>query len=200
VIKVPLQTGLGTFEVNVSEFVQGLRAFVGVSLNKPARKALKTMIEEVDKDFELVTDVLTPLFAFNTASDFEQGWKPIFTRFKKHYLTRWHVLTTHCGIVSDQLKRMQKAHDWKRRVPFLRDAVTRLEDMGQRWMANDKKLHEAMSSFLTSVDQALTAVNKLHGTPAKAVARLQSVLHGSEKSLLTIRAYANELKRLSARL
>ena len=53
---------------------------------------------------------------------------------------------------------------------------------------------------MTSVDQALTAINQLHGTPAKAVAQLQAVLQGSEKSLLTIRDHANELKRLSAQL
>ena len=182
------------------EFVQEIRAFIGVSLDAPAREALKELIEEVDKDFKLVVEVLTPLFAINTASDFEEKWMPIFVQFKNHYLTSWKSLATSCGIVQDQLKRVQQAQNWKRYLPFLHDAVTRLEDMGQRWMANDQKLHEAMSRFMTSVDQALTAINQLHGTPAKAVAQLQAVLQGSEKSLQTIRDHANELKRLSAQL
>jgi hypothetical protein len=198
--KVSLKAGLVGFEVNISEFCQVLRDFLGASLDPQARHALKAMIQEVDKDFVLVVEVLTPLYAVNTVSDFRQRWPDIFENFKKHYFTQWGSLNTHCGIVSDQLRRIQQAHDWKRRIPLLRSAVNRLEEMGQRWMANDAKLSQAMHGFMESVNQAFTAVNKCHKTPAKALSEIDVVLQGTEKSLLKIKAYSNEIKGISAQL
>ena len=195
---VKLKAGVVDFDVNVAEFCAVVRNFVGVSLDAGARQALKAMIEEVDKDFELVVEVLIPLYAINTVDDFRTQWPGILQRFKTHYLTNWGMLTTHCGIVMDQLDRVRKAHRWKRRVPLLRGAVQNLEDMGGRWMANDQKLHEAMDAFMRAVDAALVAVNQHRGQPRRAVAELQRVLQGTEASLLKIKAYSNELKRISA--
>jgi hypothetical protein len=197
---VSLKAGVVGFEINISEFCQVIRDFVGASLDTEARQALKTMIDEVDKDFELVVEVVTPLYAINSVADFRQRWPEFLQDFKKQYLTQWGSLATHCGIVMDQLQRLQKAHNWKRRIPLLRDAVRRLDEMAQEWMANDAKLYESMNGFIASVNDAMMAVNKHHKTPAKALKKLEGVLQGTEKSLLKIKAYSNELKMISARL
>jgi len=198
--KVALETPLLSFEVDILELCQVLRDFVGVSLDADARKALKEMIVEVDKNFQLVVEVLTPLYAINTAADFRERWPELFRKFKTQYLSKWHSLSTRCGIVSQHLQRIQSAHDWKRRLPVLRNAVKRLDDIGDRWMANDAKLYEAMNGFMQSTNNALMSVNGHRSTPAKALKEIQAVLRGTEKTLLQIKAYSNELELISARL
>jgi hypothetical protein len=198
--KPSLNVGIGGFEVKVSEFAQVTREFLGLSINKKARLALKAMIKEVDRDFKLVAGVMTPFLEINTPADFRSSWPRRFARFKNYYAVQWDALGTRCDIVSDQLEKLKDAHNWKRHVPLLGRNVKRLEKMGERWMANDQKLYEAMNAFIDSVDAALTAVNRLEKTPSKAVDALHKALQGTERRLLTIRSYGNELKRLSAQL
>lgn len=199
-MKVSVEAGVVAFEVKLSEFVHVVRDFVGARLDKPAREAIKKMIEEVDKDFALVVGALTPLFAINTDADVRTVWRTAFQDFKTEYFTKWNSLATHCQIVSAELQRLQKAHDWKRRLPVLRKAVTGLETLGQRWMANDQELYTAMNAFMDSTNRALTEVNALSRTPAKALRKLRAVLRGTETGLLRIKAYSNELKQISAAL
>lgn len=196
---VSLRAGLFKFDVKISEFSQAVRDFAGASLDTKARDALKTMIAEVDKDFELVAEVMSPLYSINTVADFQRQWPQTFPDFTTRYLTSWHSLATHCGIVNDQLQRVQKSHNWKRRIPVLGEAVKRLEDMSSRWMGNDFELYRAMQEFMDSMHEALKAVDRCR-TPAKSVAKLKDILNGTERSLLSIKGYSNELKRLSATL
>jgi hypothetical protein len=198
-VSVSLQAGLIKFDVKISEFAQTVQDFVGASLDAKARDALKTMIAEVDKDFELVAEVMSPLYSINNVADFQRQWPQTFANFTARYLTSWHSLATHCGIVTAQLQRVQKAHNWKRRIPVLGDAVKRLEDMSSRWMGNDSELYTAMQEFMDSMHEALKDVNGCR-TPAKAVKKLKDTLNGTERSLLSIKGYSNELKRLSAAL
>jgi hypothetical protein len=113
---------------------------------------------------------------------------------------QWQSVSTHCGIVTNQLQRVQKAHDWKRRIPVLRNAVRRLDEMGQKWMANDARLYESMNDFMNSVNDAFGTINKRYKTPAKALGELQAILQGTETSLLKIKAYSNELKLISSKI
>jgi hypothetical protein len=198
--KVSLKAGIVGFEVDISEFFPVVRDLIDVKLDAKAQEALKTMIEEVDKNFKLIVEVLMPLYTINTVADFRQRWSEFLQNFKKQYLTQWELAKTRCGIVSDQLQRLHEAHNWKRRVPLIRNALRRLDEMGQRWMANDIKLYESMNGFMTSVNDALEIVNKHRKTPAKALEELRALLQGMDQSLLKIKAYSNELERISARL
>lgn len=197
---VSLKAGVLGFEVNIVEFCQVVRDFVGARLDGEARRALKTMITEVDKDFELVVEVMTPLYAINTDADMRKRWPEVFQKFKSEYFKQWGSLATSCGIVSQELERMKKAHDWKRRVPLLRKAVEELDSLGQRWMANDAALYTAMNGFMESANRALTDVNSHCGRPKNALRKLRGVLRGTETGLLSIKGYLNELKQFSARL
>ena len=158
-MKVSLQAGIVGFETNISEFCQVVRDFVGAALDQKARQALKKMIAEVDKDFDLVIEVLTPLYAINTNEDLRAQWPAVFQKFKKLYFTQWGSLSTSCGIVMDQLQRVRDAHNWKRRIPVLRDAVKKLDDQGQRWMCNDEELYRSMNAFMKSLNTTLVDVN-----------------------------------------
>lgn len=198
-MKVSLQAGIVGFETNISEFCQVVRDFVGAALDQKARQALKKMIAEVDKDFDLVIEVLTPLYAINTNEDLRAQWPAVFQKFKKLYFTQWGSLSTSCGIVMDQLQRVRDAHNWKRRIPVLRDAVKKLDDLGQRWMCNDEELYRSMNAFMKSLNTTLVDVNGQLKTPEKALRKLHAFLRGKESSIVKIKAYSNELKLISAR-
>lgn len=199
-MKVSIKAGVFGFEANISEFCNVVRDFVGAKLDEKARQALRNMIEEVDKDFELVVDVMTPLYGINSPSDLRVLWPEILPKFMNEYFTKWHSLSTHCGIVTDHLQRIQKAQNWKRNIPLLRNGVQKLDEMGQRWMCDDAKLYQAMDGFMQSINTALLEINALRKTPVKALNKLQKALNGTEAGLLKIKAYSNELKRISAQL
>ena len=199
-MKVSLQAGVFAFEAKISELCQVVRDFLGARLDEQARQALKTMIAEVDKDFELVVEVLTPLYAINTEADVCKRWPEVFQQFKSERFKQWGSLSTSCGIVFQELERLREAHNWKRRVPLLRKAVEDLDALGQRWMANDSALYTAMNGFMETVNRELMEVNGQFKTPKNALRKLRRVLQGTETGLLRIKGYLNELKHVSARL
>lgn len=175
----------------------------GTSSERPSikrhGKRSRKMIAEVDKDFELVTEVLTPLYAINTNKDLRVQWPAVFQKFKKLYFTQWGSLSTSCGIVMDQLQRVRDAHNWRRRIPVLRDALKKLDDLGPRWMCNDEELYRSMHDFMESLNTVLDDVNGQLKTPDRALRKLHAVLRGKESSIVKIKAYSNELKLISAR-
>src|SRR5882724_6379180 len=61
-----IKLSLYGFDVDIGEFVRLIRDLAGAKLDAQSKDALKTMIAEVGKSFDVVLDVVTPLYALNT--------------------------------------------------------------------------------------------------------------------------------------
>ncbi len=61
-----LKVSMAGFEVDLVEFAGVISDLVSVNLDQESKAALKTLIGEARKSFDVVVDVITPLYALNT--------------------------------------------------------------------------------------------------------------------------------------
>src|SRR5204863_1187307 len=99
-----IKLSLYGFDVDIGEFVRLIRDLAGAKLDAQSKDALKTMIAEVGKSFDVVLDVVTPLYALNTEAMLRSEFPKLYANFKNAYLKNSNEIRTHCHIVTGSVR------------------------------------------------------------------------------------------------
>jgi len=75
----------------------------GAKLDAQSKDALKTMIAEVRKSFDVVLHVVTPLYALNTEATTRSEFPKLYANFKNTYLKNSNEIRTPRHIVTSML-------------------------------------------------------------------------------------------------
>ena len=196
-----IKLSLYGFDVDIGEFVRLIRDLAGAKLDAQSKDALKTMIAEVRKSFDVVLDVVTPLYALNTEAMLRSEFPKLYANFKNAYLKNSNEIRTHCHIVTDQFERLKASQSWKQNIPVIRDAFQRLIETEATWASADYTLANKMSNFLSNVDTELSRIDAMLQTDASAsLDAVRELLADTEQQIKSIKAHLDELRIISARL
>jgi hypothetical protein len=170
-------------------------------LDSQTLDALKTMIAEVRKSFDVVVDVVTPLYALNSEATLRSEFPKLYANFKNAYLKNSDEIRTHCHIVTDQFGRLKTSQAWKQNIPVVRDAFQRLMDAEAKWVGADYTLADKMNSFLSNVNTELSRIDVVLQTDAPAgLHAVRELLADTEQQIKRIKSNLDELKIISGRL
>jgi hypothetical protein len=196
-----IKVSLAAFEIDVGEFVQVIRDLASVKLDAQTQAALKTLIAEARKSFDVVVDVVTPLYALNSETTMRAEFPKLYANFKSAYLRNSNEVRTHCHIVKDQIGGLKESQAWKENIPLLRNAFNRLVQLEAKWIGNDDDLAYKMDRFLDRMDGELGQINQTLPTDATAACRaVTSLLSDTEKQIKNIKSQLDELRIVSNRL
>ncbi len=196
-----LKTPLAEFELNLSEFASIVKELFVVDLTADARQSLKTLIAEARKSFDVVIDILTPLYALNNESLLRSTFPQLFANFKNTYLKNSDEIRTHCHIVNDQIDKLIEKENWKKHLPLVGKSLERLKRSKDQWMGNDSALADRMQNLLWQVNDNLSDLNTQLGQDANAAfIAMTSLLKESEPELLKLKKSLDELRVISAKL
>ena len=196
-----IKLSLYGFDVDIGEFVRLIRDLAGAKLDAQSKDALKTMIAEVGKSFDVVLDVVTPLYALNTEAMLRSEFPKLYANFKNAYLKNSNEIRTHCHIVTDQFERLKASQSWKQNIPIIRDAFQRLIETEATWASADYTLANKMSDFLSNVDIELSRMDAMLQIDAiTSLDAVRELLADTEQQIKSIKAHLDELRIISARL
>jgi hypothetical protein len=196
-----LKTPLIEFEFNLGEFVGILKDLVTVKMNSEAKQSLKALIMEARKSFDVVVDVLSPLYSLKDEAAMQSTFPSLYSSFKNTYLKNADEIRTHCHIVAQEIDKLIRNDSWKAHLPFVGKSLEWLRASKDKWVGNDVALSDSMSRFMQNVNDSLTEVsNRIPRDSRDAFLELKSLLSESEPELLKIKNQLNELRVVSSQL
>jgi len=196
-----LKTPLVEFELDLCAFASIVKELFMVNLTTEARESLQTLIDEARKNFDVVVDILAPLYGLNNESLLQSAFPQLFASFKSTYLKNSDEIRTHCHIVTDQIDKLIDKENWKEHLPLVGKSLERLKRSKAQWMGNDTALSDSMQRFLLRVNDSLNDLNTQLGQDVNtAFIAMTSLLKESEPELLKIKTSLDELRVISAKL
>ena len=188
-------------KLSLGEFTTIIKYLIGEAKQQEVREALKEMIQEVRKSYDVAVDVFTPLYALDTKRKFTSRFSQERANFKSTYLKAGSRVRTHCGIVARQLEELKKRKAWMKSLPYIRRSFKRLEDLAESWIANDTWLALNMESLLRGMNGFLNTVSRMQKKNASEAFRyLTSSLDQFEDDFLAINKWIDELTDISKQL
>jgi hypothetical protein len=164
------------------------------------RHALKEMIQEVRKSYDIALDVFTPLYNLDIKQKFTAQFSQTRTDFKTTYLKDINNVQTHCSIVAQELKKLEKQKGWMKK-PYIRRSFKRLENLAGDWIADDTWLASNMENLLKNLNKFLNEVSRLQkGKATNAFHNLGSSPDQFEDDFLAIKNRLDELTVISSQL
>jgi hypothetical protein len=191
--------GVTTFEVGVDEVIVATRELLKHTKQAKVRSALARMSKELRKaNKELVEQVLAPLYEIQSQEDFDARFAKLRGRYKAMILQGRPVLAkVNCYQVQQQLERLRDSQQWKKRIPFFRRSVARLELVATGWIADDSALYVADREMLDEIDRFLDEVEATRETdPRAAYRQLREALEAIQDSWTGVRDNLAELSLL----
>jgi hypothetical protein len=196
-----IRISLHGFDVDIGEFVRLIRDLASAKLDAQTLDALKTMIAEVRKSFDVAVDVVTPLYALNSEATLRSEFPKLYANFKNAYLKNSGEIRTHCHIVIDQFERLKATQAWKQNIPVVRNAFQRLMEAEAKWAGADDSLADKMNSFLGNVDTELSRIDTVLQTDAAAgLHAVRELRADTEQQIKSIKSHLDELRIISGRL
>jgi hypothetical protein len=188
-------------KLDLGEFVGVIRDLASVKLDSKTQTALKTLIAEARKSFDVVVDVVTPLYALSSEATMGTEFPKLYANFKNAFLKNSDEVRTHCQIVKDQIERLKASQAWKQNFPVARNAFQRLVQSEAKWAGNDDALADKMNNFLRVMNDELNLINQALPTDAAAACRAVTALLGdTEKEIKNIKSQLNDLRIVSNQL
>ena len=192
--------GVLKFEVTVDEIIQVAREIFKETKQAKVRTALRVMLGELRKgNKELVKEVLAPLCSVKSYQDFDSSFDQLHKRFKELYMGNRPVLAkVNCWKVTQKLVVLKKGQQWKKYLGFAR-AVTRMEVLVDRWIADDAALYEADREMLEEINGFLDVIGSTKSKRA-AYKKFKSGVARIEDRFVATRDQISELEILSSQL
>src|SRR5688500_2986651 len=132
-----LKFSLGGFEADIGEFVALVRGLAAAQLDSQTKEALRALIAEARRSFDVVVDVVTPLYAVNSAASLQTAFPALYANFKNSYFKQADEVRTHCHIVTGQIQKLKESKAWRENIPLFRNAYERLARSSDEWIGND---------------------------------------------------------------
>jgi F0F1-type ATP synthase delta subunit len=196
-----LKFSLAGFEIDLGEFAQVVRDLATAQLDSQTKEALRTLIAEARKSFDVVIDVVTPLYAVNSEAAMRAAFPQLYANFKNAYLKHGDEIRTHCHIVRDQINTLKDNKAWRQNIPVLQNAFQRLAQSSKKWVGNDDALADKMDDFLNEMNTELSGINKtLQGDAAAAYRDAAALVAETDDKIKKIRSQLNILREVSNRL
>lgn len=200
-IEMSIGNDLAQLKLSLGEFVTVVKHLSGEAKHQEVRQALKEMIQEVRKSYDVAVDAFTPLYNLDTKQKFTAQFSQARTDFKTTYLKDINNVRTHCSIVAQELEKLKKKKGWMKNLPYIRRSFKRLEKLASDWIANDTWLALNMESLLKNLNQFLNEISRLQkGKPTDAFHNLGSSLDQFEDDFLAIKNRLDELTVISRQL
>jgi hypothetical protein len=200
-LELSIGNELAQLKLSLGEFTTVIKYLIGEAKQQEVREALKEMIQEVRKSYDVAVDVFTPLYALDTKRKFTSRFSQERANFKSTYLKAGSRVRTHCGIVARQLEELKKRKAWMKSLPYIRRSFKRLEDLAESWIANDTWLALNMESLLRGMNGFLNTVSRMQKKNASEAFRyLTSSLDQFEDDFLAINKWIDELTDISKQL
>lgn len=196
-----LKFSLAGFEVDLGEFARVVRDLTAARLDSQTKEALRTLIAEARKSFDVIVDVVTPLYGLNSAASMQAAFPSLYADFKNAYLKQAGEIRTHCHIVTHQIQTLKESKAWRENIPLFQNAFARLVQSSDRWVGNDDALADKMDRFLNEMDAELNAINTTLQSDADAAFRAAAALVSeTDAEIKNIRLQLNKLREISSRL
>jgi len=163
--EVQLDAGIGSLKIDLSDFVSAIRALakwaVGADEKEKAREAIKDLIVEVRKTFDIIVENLEPLYKLTTKASFNSQFDERRAAIKSVYLNRGELAVTRCHIVKQQLDKLKSRTVWMQNLPFAGSAHDNLKKVCATWLESDKNIARVIENFLEELSSFVDEVARL---------------------------------------
>lgn len=189
--EIELNAGIVKLKLELSQFTSAIGALAekatGANEKEQARSAMKEMITEVRKVFDLVVDKLDPLYKLTTEASFIAEFDAIRGALKSASAKNNHAAITHCHIVREKFELLSARRAWMQNLPPAQDAYDKLETVCKKWLFHDESIVRGIDTFFQNLNAFTDEVEKLKRTdPARGLKMLTvglSLLHGTVTEL-----------------
>ena len=194
---------IGVLAVDLERVAQLVRELLSIELDSSAKDAVKRLVEELSKAYDILVDCYTPFNSLKKNDDvFQMKFMTTFENFKNAYMKSFNSLDGTCTRVDQALNDLIDARSYLQRFPILRNRVKKFKDTSDAWYADDQKIRDIVNGFYKDMYNEMAVIESSFGNEPISDSRmkLNSLISRRDNDFFNLKPKLDDFRRLSEQL
>jgi hypothetical protein len=154
----------GILAADLERIAQLVRELLSIRLDSTAKDAIKRLVEEVSKAYDILVDSYTPFNSLKKNDQvFQNEFMETFGIFKNAYMKSFNNLDVSCRRVDQALSDLIDGRSYLSKFPVLRNKVKNFKDNSDAWYTNDRRIYDIVNGFYKDMYNEMAAIESSFG-------------------------------------